>query len=243
MLIYPSERVRARDLFILILSGLIGLYLAALADFYGLLYIDATIERVILYTYPAIVVVLTTFFLKERMSGVKVLALVLTYGGLLITLKVFNGNLNGRFLGAGLVFFSAVVYAVSYLITEVLGKRVSSVKITTYSTTAAAFAFIGQWHGAYVPGNLKVWEILFVMAIVSTFIPFLTLTVGIKKIGASKAAIASSIGPVSTTILAYIFLGEQMDFIQVIGMILVMAGVLVISYKPKENKNEMRSEN
>jgi len=58
---------------------------------------------------------------------------------------------------------------------------------------------------------------------------------GIKRIGASRAAIVSSIGPVSTAILAYIFLGEQMDFLQVIGMILVMAGVLVISARQKGN--------
>lgn len=141
-------------------------------------------------------------------------------------------------LNAGLVFFSAVVYAVSYLITEVLGKRVSSVKITTYSTTACAFVFIGSWHGAYIPHDMKVWEILLLLAIISTFIPVVTLAMGIKRIGASRAAIVSSIGPVSTAFLAYIFLGEQMDFIQVIGMILVMAGVLAVSYK----KNKVQTE-
>ena len=57
---------------------------------------------------------------------------------------------------------------------------------------------------------------------------------GIKRLGASRSAIVSWIGPVSTAFLAYIFLGEQMDLIQVIGMILVMAGVLVISVKGKD---------
>ena len=233
MFIYPSERIGLKDLLILILSGLIGFYLAALADFYGLLYIDATLERVVLYTYPTIVVILATLFLQEKMNGRKILALMITYSGLLLACKVFNGNFNSHLWGVALVFFSAVVYAVSYLITEVLGKRVSSVKITTYSATAATFAFVGTWHGAYVPDNLEVWGIIFIMAFASTFIPFITLTIGIKRIGASRAAIVSSIGPVSTAMLAYVILGEQMDLIQVIGMGLVLTGVLIISAKGK----------
>jgi len=71
------------------------------------------------------------------------------------------------------------------------------------------------------------------MAFASTFIPFITLTIGIKRIGASRAAIVSSIGPVSTAMLAYVILGEQMDLIQVIGMGLVLTGVLIISAKGK----------
>src|SRR3990170_3722572 len=159
--------------------------------------------------------------------------LILILSGLLLACKVFNGNFNSHLWGVALVFFSAVVYAVSYLITEVLGKRVSSVKITTYSATAATFAFVGTWHGAYVPDNLEVWGIIFIMAFASTFIPFITLTIGIKRIGASRAAIVSSIGPVSTAMLAYVILGEQMDLIQVIGMGLVLTGVLIISAKGK----------
>ncbi|OGQ76876.1 MAG: hypothetical protein A2235_02720, partial [Deltaproteobacteria bacterium RIFOXYA2_FULL_42_10] len=218
-------------LLLLILSGLVGFYLSALADFYGLLYIDASLERTIIYSFPTMVVILTAVLFKERIDGRKLFALMLTYGGLVLALKVFNGNLNGHFLGAGLVLFSAFVGALSYILTEALSKRVSSVKISAYSTTACAFAFIGTWHGTYIPHDMKVWGILFLLAFISTVIPVVTLAMGIKRIGASRAAIVSSIGPVSTAFLAYIFLGEQMDFIQVIGMILVMAGVLVISYK------------
>jgi drug/metabolite transporter (DMT)-like permease len=183
------------------------------------------------------VVILTAILFKEKIDTRKLFALMLTYGGLVFSLKVFNGNLNGHLLGAGLVLFSAFVGALSYILTEVLSKRVSSVKISAYSTTACAFAFIGTWQGSYIPHDIKVWETLFLLAVISTFIPVVTLAMGIKRIGASKAAIVSSIGPVATAFLAYIFLGEQMDFIQIIGMILVMAGVLVISMKQKKGEN------
>ena len=234
LFIYQSERVGRRDLLLLILSGLVGFYLSALADFYGLLYIDASLERIIIYSFPTMVVILTAVLFKEKIDVRKLSALMLTYGGLILALKVFNGNLNGHFLGAGLVLFSAFVGALSYILTEALSKRVSSFKISTYSITACAFAFLGTWRGSYIPHDMKVWSILFLLAFISTFIPVVTLAMGIKRIGASRAAIVSSIGPVSTAFLAYIFLGEQMDLIQVIGMILVMAGVLVISVKGKD---------
>ena len=236
LFIYQSERVGKRDLILIILSGLVGFYFSALADFYGLLYIGASLERTIIYSFPTMVVILTAILFKEKIDARKLFALMLTYGGLVFSLKIFSGNLNGHLLGAGLVLFSAFVGALSYILTEVLSKRVSSVKISTYSITACAFAFIGTWHGAYIPHGMEVWGILFLLAFVSTFIPVVTLAMGIKRIGASRAAIVSSIGPVATAFLANIFLGEHMDFMQVIGMVLVMTGVLVISTGRKESK-------
>lgn len=234
--LYPSDRVTLKDHLLLILSGVLGLYLAGIADFYGLLYIDVSLERTILYSYPTMVVLLTAFLFKERIDGRKVFALILTYGGLLLSMRVYGGNLKGDVLGAALVFLAAFVYALSYPLTAALSKRISPAKISAYSTTAVTFAFVGTWHGTSIPHESKVWGVLFLTALISTFIPVVTLTLGIKRIGASRAAIASSVGPVSTAVLAYFILGERMDFIQSVGMVLVLGGVLVISLG-KERKD------
>lgn len=226
---FPSEKVRWRDILILVLSGLLGLYLAALADFYGLLYIDASLERVILYTYPAIVIVWTAIFFKERLGNRKLLSIALTYSGLFLVLKIFGKGVKPDLLGAGLVFFSAVIYSLSYILTEVLGRRVSGVKISAYTTTAACFAFLSTWQGKKMPHGAEVWSLLALLAVISTFVPVLTLALAIKRIGAGRAALVSFIGPVSTAILAYFILGEKMDLMQMAGMGLVLAGVLVIS--------------
>ncbi|MBI1911131.1 MAG: DMT family transporter [Deltaproteobacteria bacterium] len=232
---YPSGKVDLRDMAVLVISGLLGLYGAALTDFYGLLYIDASLERVILYTYPAIVVIWTYLFFKEKLGRRKLISIGLTYVGLAFALKIFSGGKGINFFGAGLVLFSAIIYSLSYIITEVLSRRVSGVKISAYTTTAAGFAFIGTWHGKYVPTDPHVWGLIFVLAVFSTYIPVLTLALGIKRIGASRAALVSFIGPVSTAILAYVFLNETMELIQIIGMGLVIIGVLVI-YSEKNGK-------
>lgn len=226
---YPSGKVGARELFFLVLSGLMGLYVAAMADFYGLLYIDASLERIILYTYPAMIAVWTAVFFKEKLSSRKLLSMALTYTGLVLALKLFGGFSGVNLTGAGLILFSAVVYSLSYILTEILGRRVSGVKISAYTTTAACFAALGTWHGKSLPHQANAWIMLFLLSIISTYIPVLTLALGIKRIGASRAAIVSFIGPVSTAVLAYLILGEKMDLIQIAGMCLVIIGVLVIS--------------
>ncbi|CAG1065322.1 hypothetical protein BAC1_00901 [uncultured bacterium] len=235
VLIFPSERVSWKDVFYVALSGLLGLYLAALADFYGLLYIDASLERVILYAYPAFVVVWTTLFFKEPMTKKKLASLGLTYIGLALVMKVFQGVGRAELIGAALVLFSAVIYSLSYIFTEVFSKRVSGVKMSAYATTAAAFAFLGTWGGkpGTLPADAGAWWLLAALAVVSTFVPVLTITLGIKRIGASRAAIASFIGPVSTAVLAWAVLGESLEPVQLGGMFLVMAGVLVVSFEKR----------
>lgn len=233
---FPSERASWRDVFYIALSGFLGLYLAALADFYGLLYIDASLERVILYAYPAFVIIWTSIFFREAMTWRKALSLALTYLGLMLVMKIFEGVERAHLIGAGLVLFSAVIYSLSYIFTEFISKRVSGVKLSAYATTAAAFALFATWRGdtSTVPVEAGAWALLAALAVVSTFIPVLTINLGIKRIGASRAALASFIGPVSTALLAWLILGESLEPVQLLGMGLVMAGVLVISFEKRK---------
>ncbi|MBI5235478.1 MAG: DMT family transporter [Deltaproteobacteria bacterium] len=228
---FPGPRVGAKDMIILALSGFLGLFCAAMANFYGLLYIDASLERIILYVYPSIVAILTLIFFKEKAGARFWASIAIIYAGLAITLKLHEGVGRSELLGAGLVFISAVIFAVSYLITESIGRRVSSVRISAYTTTTATFAFVGAWgfEGAPIPASYGVWWLILIMAVACTFIPVLATAMCIKRIGARRAAVAGMIGPVSTVILAYLILGETIDAIQAIGMTLVMAGVLAIS--------------
>lgn len=230
--LFPSEKVTKTDAVILVLSGLIGLYGAAILDFYGLLYVDASLERTILYAYPSIVVILAAVFFKERMSASLWICIAVVYAGLAMTLKVWETAPGGYLFGAGLIFGSAVIYAVSYIITEVVSRRVSAVKITAFTTTAAAFAFLGTWisRGAAMPHNAAVWPLLIALAVLSTFVPALTVAIGIQMLGARRAALVGFIGPAATAALAYVILGESLSAIQLVGMAVVITGVILTAW-------------
>ncbi|MDH4227294.1 MAG: DMT family transporter [Deltaproteobacteria bacterium] len=231
MYFMPSEKVGRRDLLYLMASGLLGVYIAAMTDFHGLLYIDATLERIILYTYPAMVIIITAVFLKEGIDKSKIIAIALTYLGLAFALKVFSGGLSGHLFGAALVLISATVYSGSYVLTQVVSLRVSPVKVAAYTTTTATCAFLATWRFEAFPTEPNAWWLIFAVAFFSTFIPFITLAVGIKRIGASKAAITSTVGPVATAIAAALLLNEEMTLSQLFGMALVILGVFIISIK------------
>lgn len=242
LFLYPSGKVSVKDLVLIIISGIFGLYFAAIADFYGLLYIDASLERVIIYAYPTMVAVMAAFVFKERLGGKRIAALGVTYIGLFFVLQglLGKGFYNASALGAGLVFFSAIVYAASCVLTESLSRRISSVKIAAYTTTAATFGFVGTWqgNGAFLPNGLDVWALLLLLGVVATFIPLLTFVMGVKLIGASKASSFSLIGPVATAILGYYLLDERLDALQVFGMGLVIIGVLMIPAIKKDRAKE-----
>ncbi|MFQ5465144.1 MAG: DMT family transporter [Thermodesulfobacteriota bacterium] len=227
---YPSGALEKRDVPLLLVIGLTGFYSAALLDFYGLLHIEATLERLIIYTYPAAVVILAAVFLKERVGPAKVVSIVLTYAGLAVSLRVWKGGGGGgSLLGAGLVFSAAALYSVSYIVMEVLGRRVSAIKISTWATTIAGAAFIATWHFRSWPTEPVVWLNLAGLAVVSTYLPILTLLPGIKMIGASRSALASFVGPVSTALLAMAVLGETFDRVEAAGMAVVIAGVVMLT--------------
>lgn len=232
---YPSEKTGMKDLLILAASGLLGLYGAALADFYGLRFIDASLERIIIYSYPAMVVVWATLFFGEPLGQRKIASIIMTYAGLMLALKVFGGPVSVDIrTGALLVLLSALIYSFSYIITEALSKRVSGVKISTYTMTAATFAFLGTWRFETIPSGAETWWLLVLLAVLCTYVPVLTIALGIKRIGAGKAAIVSFIGPVSTATLAHLILGEKLDTVQIAGMAVVLAGVFVISMEGRK---------
>jgi drug/metabolite transporter (DMT)-like permease len=74
------------------------------------------------------------------------------------------------------------------------------------------------------------------MAVFATVVPSYMLSVGLKRIGSNNVAIVSSIGPIATIIQAYLMLGEKFGLLQIIGTVLVMAGVLIIGRKAQKEK-------
>lgn len=230
---YPSQRPTVKDLGLLVVSGLAGLYLAAILDFYGLVFVDASVERVVIFVYPTIVLLLSAVIFKRRVSRTDIAALALTYAGLLLVLNDAFGVAPrpGFLLGAVLILLSAIIYALSCLLTESLGKRLHPIKISAYAATTATAAYLVTWgaRGAHLPEGKSAWTLLAILAVVSTFVPVVSFVAGIKLIGATRASVASSIGPVSTAILGFFLLDERLDGLQIFGILLVLVGVSMLS--------------
>ncbi len=229
----PSD-LRVIDVSIVFALGILGYYLSSVFDFMGLQYVTASMERLILFIYPTIVVVLSAIFLKIKITKIQVLALTLTYSGMFIVFRDGH-NAQGPDLiqGAILIFLAAFTYACYLIGTGYMIPKFGSVLYTCYVMIIAAIAVIVHFLATNPISSLdlpmQVWIYGVIMAVFATVIPSFLISEGIKMIGAGNASIIAAVGPVSTIVLAYLFLNESVSLTEGIGTILVLAGVLLVS--------------
>ncbi|MBZ0105175.1 MAG: DMT family transporter [Sulfuricella denitrificans] len=216
--------------------GLIGYYLSSLLDFSGLQYISAGLERLILFLYPTMVVVLSSLLYGNPVGRAAQMALVLSYAGIaLVAMQDINLGQNGLLLGVGLVFASTLTYSIYLVGAGYTIARIGALRFTAYAMTVACLAVLIQFFMTHPVADLRqsdrVYALSIAMAIFSTVLPVFLLSAGIRMIGSGRASMAGSIGPVSTILLAYIYLGETISPAQIAGSLLVLAGVLIIGLK------------
>ncbi len=226
----------------LIILGLMGYYISSFLDFVGLQYISAGLERLILFLYPTVTVLITTLFFKQKIAVVQKWALLLTYTGIAIAfygeLKIDTGNSN-FYLGSLLIFLCAITYGFFVAGSGQLIPQIGATKFTAYAMTVASLAVLLHY---FINGNFIVlqsrndsfWLYGILLAVVATVIPTFLISGGLKRMGSTNVAIVSCIGPVSTIIQAHFILGEKFFTTQIIGTILVVAGVVMIGWKSKE---------
>jgi len=219
----------------LILLGIIGYYLASYFDFRGLTYVSASLERVILYLYPTLVLLITAVIFKESVKGKHILAIAVSYIGVMIA-YAFDANVGDQvdlFRGSFFIFMSALAYA-SYLVgSQWLIPKFGTIRFTAIAMIVSCICVILHYmiqQGVSIPmysNEVLLYGML--MGIFSTVIPSFLISAGIKHLGATETSIISSVGPISTIILSVLILGEVFNVYQVIGTVLVLCSVLYIT--------------
>ncbi len=215
-------------------AGLFCYYAGALLDFKALMLIDASIERVLVFAYPSLVVVLHALFYRQWPTRTAWLSLALTYVGIFMVVSgldmpIFNANLKG----AGLVLFCAFTFAVYYLASDRYTAELGSVGFTLAAVTCSATAL--SLHYVAVRGlpaaALLPWHdvaILFGLVIFATTLPMVFMAEGVRHLGAPRAAVVSTVGPPTTILLGAFLLGEALSRAQWLGVALIVAGILVL---------------
>jgi drug/metabolite transporter (DMT)-like permease len=219
--------------------GMLGYYVSSYLDFVGLQYISAGMERLILFIYPTLVLLITAVIFHSKIKRKQWFAVLITYVGLIVAFYSeldFNVAQSQNFYwGAFLIFLCAITYA-TYIAGS--GKLIPMVGATKFNSYAMSFAclavllhFFITSRGSLFDLSQEVYVYSFFMAIVGTVIPSYLVTEGIKRIGSDNAAIIGSVGPVSTIVQAYFFLNEPIYVLQLAGTALILVGVLMIGKK------------
>ncbi len=231
--------IARRDTLAILGLGFLGYYLASLLDFMGLRHVTASLERLVLYLHPTMVVLLSAAFLGKRITRRTVAALVLSYAGIALVFRhdAALGDPGSTLIGGGLVFASALCYAV-YLVAAggVIG-RIGSMRFTALAMLAstgfvlAHFALAKPLAALDVPASIH--GLSLAMAVFSTVLPTWLVAEAIGRLGASRTSLVGSLGPVFTIALGAAILGEALAPVQLAGAALVLAGVALVSARPR----------
>ncbi|MDD2881744.1 MAG: DMT family transporter [Rhodoferax sp.] len=218
--------------------GFTGYYLASFLDFAGLAYISASLERLILYLNPTLVLLLGLVLYKRHISRRQAFGMAISYAGVIL---VFGHEISfagaDAALGAVLVFGSAVSYAVYLSFSGELVQRLGSLRLVGLATTVACVLCIGQFvllrpMSAALVAPEVIW-LSILNATLCTAAPVLMVMMAIERIGAGLAAQTGMIGPMSTILMGVLLLGEPFTAWVAAGTALVVAGIFVFTSRPR----------
>jgi drug/metabolite transporter (DMT)-like permease len=224
-----------RDIAVL---GFTGYYLASYLDFAGLAYITASLERLILYLNPTLVLLLSVVFFHHKLQARQVLAMAVSYAGVVAVFAhelSFDGANTAR--GAALVFGSAISYAVYLALSGKVVQRLGSLRLAGLASSVACALCIGQFlllrplAAAAVPEPVLWLSLLNSTA--CTVAPVLMVMLAIARIGAPLSSQVGMVGPMSTLLMGVFILGEPMNGWIALGTVLVLGGVFLVTYSPR----------
>ncbi len=225
-------------------AGFLCYYLGAMVDFYALTLIDAGLERVILFSYPALVVLVRTLQ-AGRLPGQRVLlALLGTYTGVFLVVGGFNpALLADNLYGTALVLVCACTLAYYFIANERISGLIGSVAFTVYAMTASAGGLAAHLAIVCEPAQFalsaRAWQLMAFMVIAVTILPLFMMAEGVRLIGAQRAAMVTTVGPAATIVFAWWLLDERMLPLQLLGAGLIVAAIVFLERRPATPKVDL----
>jgi drug/metabolite transporter (DMT)-like permease len=226
--------LRRRDWWGVLGLGLTGYYLASFLDFAGLMYISASLERLILYLGPTLVLVLGRLLYKRPVQRQQAMGMAVSYVGVIL---VFGHEIKlegaDAAWGALLVLLSTLSYAIYLSSSGELVQRLGSLRLVGLATSVACLLCIGQFvllrpMSAAVVAPEVIW-LSVLNATLCTAAPVLMVMMAIERIGASLAAQAGMVGPMATILMGVVILGEPFTVWVAAGTVLVVVGIFVFT--------------
>jgi drug/metabolite transporter (DMT)-like permease len=227
--VQSGDRVRIAVL------GFTGYYLASVLDFSGLQYISASLERLILFVYPTVVLLIVAARLGTGVTPNQSLAMAISYAGVLLAFgheAASSLHQSGGHVvwGGLLVLGSAVSYAVYLVLGGETVARFGSLRLTGLASGVACALCVAQfcalrpWH-AWAEFSREVWELSVLNATVCTVLPMWMMMRAMELIGSAHAAQVGMVGPLSTVLLAVWILHEPFTLTLLLGTTLVLLGI------------------
>ncbi len=237
------QKMQPGDLKLFILLAFFEPFLYFMGESYGLKYVSSTVASVIVATIPLFSPVAAWYFYKEKLSRTNLFGLVITFFGVSLVVLDTSFNFTASPLGVSLEFL-AVAGAIGYAsVLKGISHRYNTFTIITYQNLLGALFFLPFWLSfemndfTQVPFNAEAFWAIIKLAIFASTFAFILFTYSVRNIGINKSNIFINVIPVFVAVIAYLVLGDQLNFHQMVGIAIVISGLFLaqINWKRKRN--------
>lgn len=229
-------KIRIRDIWCFIGTGILSIVFFNYCYFKAITMTSLSVAAVLLYTAPAIVMILSAVFFHEKITAVKLISLVATFIGCILVTGLVGSteslNAAGILVGLG----AGLGYALYSIFSRfALERGYHSLTISFYTFVFASIgvlplADVQKIYGACVE-DIGMLGFYLVFALVSTVIPYILYTLGLTALENSKASIIASVEPVAATVLGIVLFHEKMTVNIVTGIVLVLGAIVICTDK------------
>ena len=230
-------KIKKKDVPQLLVFAILAVALQRIAYFYTVDLTTATIAAVLFYTYPIFVTVHASLFLKEKLTFSIILAIVLTFSGVAFVAKAYEAAwLNANLLGLAFGMLTSLLFALYFLMTKKLRNSYTSWTLLLYGDGLGAIALTPALCFSFseiVSYPQQLWLLILVIGLFPSLTAYLLFSYALKYVESSKGSILSVIEPLSAAIFSVTILGERFDPLQIVGVALVLAGIVLLFYKQK----------
>ena len=190
-------------------------------------YASAGLVALLLYLYPMFVFILSVIILREKVTSIKILAVIIALIGTALTVDPAGGKLTGILLAV----FAALIYSVYIIVGTNVMKHVSAVQSSAiiFASAGAVFGILTAVNGAHFPASKSGWYSMLGIVLVATVIPVVTFLVGLERVGPTNAAMLSTLEPVVTVLLAAWLFQEKLNTISLFGGGLILIAVILLT--------------
>ena len=234
-------KIALKDLWLFISTGLFSIVLFNFSYYKTMSLTTLSVAAVLLYTAPFFVFILSVPLFKEKVTHVKISALLSAFLGCCFVSGVFWGNQRISFTALVFGLLTGFGYSLYTIFSQILiNKKYHSLTITFYAFLSAAvgtlpFISIPKTFSAVIVAPKILW-VMFLMALLNTVIPYLLYTKGLTGVSTTAAPIIATIEPVVATVISIMY-GEAFKVWHLIGIILVLSSVLILNLGGKKNEN------
>jgi len=227
-----SLKIQKTDILPFAALGLFGVAFQRISYFYAVQLTTVTMAAILFYTYPVLVTLTASAFLKERISPWQVAAILMTFLGVALVVRVYDpttlvSNVSG--IASGLL--SSILFVFYFMIVRRFRSKYASWTITLYGELVGALTLtpvISVYTSQILTFPYQLWLIILTIAWVPSLLAYLLYSTAVKHVKASEGSTLGVMEPLSAALLSTAFLGENIESLQIVGIIISLAGLILL---------------